>query len=137
MSFPSMVSLMSLVINVLPMGITVSMVGGGTMLPMLIGYAACFDCPGHSPYNLDDHCVYSVLMGSVAFSMKIHFSLKSLVKGFMTLSGAIGVVVGLLVGKFSLQYLGILLSQEAVLDKMAVAATFETNLLSDHIDVTI
>ena len=34
MSFLSIASLMSLVINMVPMGITVSMVGGGTMLPM-------------------------------------------------------------------------------------------------------
>ena len=34
MSFPSMVSLMSLVIDVVPMGTTVSMVGGDTMLPL-------------------------------------------------------------------------------------------------------
>ena len=34
MSFLSMVSLMSLVIDAVPMGITLSMVGGGTMLPM-------------------------------------------------------------------------------------------------------
>ena len=34
MSFPSMVSLMSMVIDAVPMGITVSMVSGGTMLPM-------------------------------------------------------------------------------------------------------
>ena len=34
MSFLSMVSLRSLVSNTVPMGITVSMVGGGTMLPM-------------------------------------------------------------------------------------------------------
>ena len=33
-SFLSMVSMMSLVINTVPMGITVSMVGDGTMLPM-------------------------------------------------------------------------------------------------------
>ena len=33
-SFLSMVSLMSVVIDAVPMGITLSMVGGGTMLPM-------------------------------------------------------------------------------------------------------
>ena len=37
MSFLSMVSLMSLVTDVVPMGITVSMVGGSTMLPMANG----------------------------------------------------------------------------------------------------
>ena len=34
MSFPSVVSLISVVIDAVPMGITVPMVGGGTMLPM-------------------------------------------------------------------------------------------------------
>ena len=42
-----------------------------------------------------------------------------------------------MVGIFSSWYIGILLAQGAVLDKMAVTATLETSLLFDHIDVTI
>ena len=36
-----------------------------------------------------------------------------------------------------MQYVGILLAQGAVLDKMAVTFTLEASLSFDHIDVTI
>ena len=67
MSIPSMVSLMSVVIDAVPMGITVSMVGGGTMLPMAIRLPTC-DCTGHFPCNCNDHCVDYVLMGSATLT---------------------------------------------------------------------
>ena len=40
-SIPSMGSLMSLVIDTVPMGITMSMVGGGTLFPMAKRKTAC------------------------------------------------------------------------------------------------
>ena len=68
MSFPSMVNLMSLVIDVMPMGITLSMVGGCTMLPMAIGVDVSLLVGIFSLWHLD------ILLAQVAVHNKMAFS---------------------------------------------------------------
>ena len=93
MSISFEIGLMLVVITVVLLGIILSMVIAVTMLPMaIVESPSAYNHAGHSLCNWDDHCEDYVLDGFSSFNC----STRSVVKGSMTLSVALLVLVSVL-----------------------------------------